>query len=65
MSVNMAAVCHNMGYCYMKLSQFGAAEEALSHANNIQTAILPRGHKDISMTERALHEVWQLKFGRW
>jgi hypothetical protein len=49
----------------MNLSQFDAAEKALSHAKNILTAILPRGHKDISMTERALHEVWQLKFGRW
>ena len=44
----MCVVCHNMGACYVKLSQFDTAEEALSQALSIFTAILPQEHHQIS-----------------
>ena len=45
------AVCFNMGRCYMNLSNFDAAEEALSQSLSIGTAIYPRRHHLISLSE--------------
>jgi Tfp pilus assembly protein PilF len=63
--MDMATVCHNMGWCYIKLSQFDAAEETLSRAQSVLTAMGSEDERISSSVERALHEVWQLKFGRW
>ena len=40
-----------MGVCYAMLSQPDAAEDALLKALRIETAILPKGHYSISMSE--------------
>ena len=47
----LCVVCFNMGGCYMKLSQFDAAEEALSQSLSIQTTLHPHGHNQISLSE--------------
>ena len=40
-----------MGICYLKLSQFDAAELAFSQSLRIQTAKYPPGHDQISLSE--------------
>ena len=45
----MCVACHNMGHCYVKLSQFDTAEEAFSQALSIFTAIHPQGCEEISI----------------
>ena len=44
-------VCHNMGMCYVELSQLDAAEEAFSHSLAIVTATFPQGHGRIPNSE--------------
>ena len=44
-------VCHNMGMCYVKLSQLDAAEEAFSQSLAIWTKIFPQGDDSISNSE--------------
>ena len=44
-------VCYNIGFCYMNLSQFEAAEDALLESLRIETAIYPQGHDEITNSE--------------
>jgi tetratricopeptide (TPR) repeat protein len=63
-SKEMAAVCHNMGVCYGKLSLLDAAEESFTKALNIKRSLFPPGHDRIRSTERELHRTWQWKYGQ-
>ena len=46
-----------MGVCYIELAQLDAAEESFLQALRIETAILPKGHNSISMSETISIEI--------
>ena len=46
-----------MGVCYVELAQMDAAEESFLQALRIETAILPKGHNSISMSETISIEI--------
>ena len=50
-SLLFCIVCYNIGVCYMNLSQFEAAEEALLESLRIVSTIYPQGHDEITISE--------------
>ena len=47
----LCLVCHNMGACYVKLSQLDAAEKAFSQSLQLKTSLYSPGHYKISNSE--------------